>query len=79
MNNTCNVCKATIDLQWSALQNEIKEKYNNASADRRTLSFRTAFIGRCIYCYKDFLERTEKDEELWYQEVMRVSSKRFGW
>ena len=72
MNNTCNTCKATIDEQWSSLQNKIKK-----TADL-TNPLNKGFTERCIYCYKDLLELTEKREKEWFQEVMKAVEKRFG-
>ena len=73
MNNKCTVCKATIDTQWSSLQNKIKETgdLNNALT--------LGFVERCIYCYKSLVELTEKRENEWYQEVMKAIEKRFKW
>ena len=73
MNNKCLICKATIDHQWSSLQNHIRETgdLNNPLT--------LGFVERCIYCYKQLVELTEKREMEWYQEVMRAIEKRFGW
>ena len=73
MNNKCLICKATIDAQWSELQNKIREITDLKNP------LNLGFIERCIYCYKELLELTEKREHEWYQEVMKVIEKRFGW
>jgi len=73
MNNICVVCKATIDQQWSSLQNEIK-KVSDLSKP-----LNQGFTERCIYCYKALLELTEKREQEWFQEVMKAVEKRFKW
>jgi len=75
MNNICEICKATIDSQWSTLQNEIKNKFGDKPMNRLTI----AFVERCIYCYKQYLEIIEKDDHDWYLTVMKVIEKRFGW
>lgn len=72
MNNKCLICKATIDNQWTILQNEIKK---TANLDNLLVQ---GFVERCIYCYKDLLELTEKREQAWYNDVMKVIEKRFG-
>lgn len=72
MNNICGVCKTTIDLQWTDLQNNIRGKgISNRHAK--------AFIDRCIYCYKQYLELAEKGEHDWYLQFMNATEKRFRW
>jgi len=73
MNNKCVVCNATVDVQWSSLQNKIKE-----TADL-SQPLNLGFVERCIYCYKTLVELTEQRETEWYQEVMRAVEKRFKW
>jgi DNA-directed RNA polymerase subunit N (RpoN/RPB10) len=73
MNNNCLICKKTISEEWSSLQNTIKETadLNNPLVN--------GFVERCIYCYKDLLELTEKRDHEWYIEVMKAVEKRFRW
>lgn len=73
MNNICSICKATIDYQWSSLQDNIRETANLNHLLTR------GFVERCIYCYKDLVELTEKREQEWYQEIMKAIEKRFKW
>lgn len=75
MNNVCMICKATIDLQWSELQNEVRYKLNIGKFGYNHKN--NAFIERCIYCYKNFVELNEKREREWYKSVMD-SLKRSG-
>jgi hypothetical protein len=72
MNNKCTVCKSTIDNQWSSLQNTVSK-----TADLNNL-LNCGFIERCIHCYKNLVEMTEKREQEWYLGVMKVIEKRFG-
>lgn len=73
MNNICTICKATIEEQWSSLQNEIKKK---GDLDN---SLTLGFIERCIFCYKNLVELTENREFEWYREVVKSFERRMGW
>lgn len=68
MNNICTICRATIDVSWSELQNKLKR-----FADNSLLNM--GFVERCIYCYKSLLELTEQKEHEWYQEVIKIVEK----
>lgn len=65
----------TIDNEWSALQDEVRQKFGNLLTNRRAY----AFVNRCIYCYKAYLERVEQDEHNWYLTVMKAIEMRFKW
>ena len=73
MNNVCLICKATIDEQWSSLQNNIR-----TNGDLKNL-LTIGFVERCIYCYKSLVELTEKREHEWYLDVMKAVYKKFNW
>lgn len=70
MNNTCSICRSTIDNQWSSLQNYIK----SFGISSNLLS--TEFITRCIYCYKSLLELSLKSEHQLYVDVVKAIEKR---
>lgn len=70
MNNICTICKATIEHQWSVLQNEIRKRGNLENL------LTLGFVERCIYCYKNLVELTEKREHEWYQEVVKAAQRR---
>lgn len=70
MLNTCAICKATIDQNWSALQEQVKAK-----ADLNK-PLNAGFVERCIYCYKALLELTEKQEQQWYLIAIEAIAKR---
>jgi hypothetical protein len=65
----CCVCKKTMDKQWIELQNTIKDRGNVTSY------LTTAFVERCIYCYKQLLELTEQKEQDWYDQTIKAWDK----